>query len=72
MLNTKYNHKLEIMLYNYENGIKMKVKVANSIYTFSALTTYKKCTFFSVSIKNVIKIIKFKDKWRYREIIIHL
>ena len=46
------------MLYNYENGIKKPEQGASSIYTFSPLTTYKIniiSTFFSVSIKDVIK-----------------
>ncbi len=58
---------------------KEEKKGANSIYTFSSLTTHEiniKSTFFGVSIKDVIKIInikiKIRDKWRYREIIIHL
>ena len=33
---------MEIMLYNYENGIKKKAQEAKSIYTFSSLTTYNK------------------------------
>ena len=63
MLNTKQNYKIEIMLYNYENGIKKQVQGAKTIYTFSSLTTYKyeiKSTFFSVSIKDVIYLINKK------------
>lgn len=59
MLNTIQNYKLEIMLYNYENGIKKLKQGAKSIYTFSSLTTYKiniTSTFFGVSIKDVIKL----------------
>ena len=55
------------MLYNYENGIKKLKQGANSIYTFSSLTTYRinitniMITFFGVSIKDFINF-KIKNK----------
>ena len=58
MINTLQKYNISIMLYNYENGIKMMVQGAYSIYTFSPLTTYNHEVIFNDALIIVLKFSK--------------